>query len=146
MHKSMFSNQVGVGGILSRSLILYVPMRQITSYCGNVRAPALRRLLAVFFAVAYLWVGFAGEISCAGESLFTGSLLAVNAASDDVDEGSNKTPTVVDHCYSCAPITIPVAIQVSVPASIPIGLSFSISTISIWETRLLDPPPPKSPT
>jgi hypothetical protein len=25
-------------------------------------------------------------------------------------------------------------------------LSFSISTISIWETRLLDPPPPKSPT
>lgn len=121
-------------------------MTRIASYCGNVRAPALRRLLVVFFAVAYLWVGFAGEISCAGESLFTGLLLGASAAPDDVDEGSNKTPTVVDHCYSCAPITIPVVIKVSVPASTPISLSFSISTISIWETRLLDPPPPKTLT
>lgn len=122
------------------------PMRRRTSYCGNVHAPACRRLLVVFFAVAYLLVGFGGEVLCAGDSLFTGMLLSVSAAPDEVDDGLKKMPTVVDHCYTCAPITIPVAIQVSVPTSAPIGLSFSIYTISIWETRLLDPPPPKTLT
>ena len=121
-------------------------MRRRTSYRGNFRAPAPRRLLVVFFALAYLLVGFGGEVSCAEESLFTGVLLSVSAAPDEVDDGLKKTPTVVDHCYTCAPITIPVTIQISVPASAPIGLSFSICTISIWETRLLDPPPPKALT
>lgn len=122
------------------------PMRRKTSYCRNFRAPAFRRFFVVFFAVAYLVVGFGGEVSCAEESLFTSLVLSVSAAPDEPDEGSKKTPAVVDHCYTCAPITIPVAIQVSVSASAPTGLSFSIDTISIWETRLLDPPPPKDLT
>lgn len=137
--------QVGSGIACSR-LILEVSMRRRTGYSGNFRAPTCRRLLVAFIAVAYLLVGFAGEVSCAGESLFTGVLLSVSAAPDEVDNGSKKAPTVDDHCYTCAPITIPVTIQVSVPASAPIGLSFSIYTISIWETRLLDPPPPKALT
>ncbi len=121
-------------------------MRRRTGYSGKFRAPARRRLLVAFIALAYLLVGFGGEVSCAGEALFTGVLLSVSAAPDEVDNGSKKAPTVVDHCYACAPITIPVTIQVSVPASAPIGLSFSIYTISIWEARLLDPPPPKALT
>lgn len=121
-------------------------MRRKTNYCRYFRAPACRRLLVVFFAVAYLVVGFGGEVSCAEESLFTSLVLGVSSAPDELDEGSKKTPAVVDHCYTCAPITIPVAIQVSVPGSAPIGLSFSIYRISIWETRLLDPPPPKALT
>lgn len=122
-------------------------MRRKTSYCRIFRAPACRRLLVAFLAVAYLVVGFGGEVSCAEETLsFTSLVLSVSAAPDELDEGSKKTPAVVDHCYTCAPITIPDAIQVSVPASAPIGLSFSVYTISIWETRLLDPPPPKALT
>lgn len=121
-------------------------MRRRTGYSGKYRAPACRRLLVAFIAVAYLLVGFGGEVSCAEESLFTGVLFSVSAAPDEIDNGSKTTPTVVDHCYTCAPTTIPAAIQVSVPASTPIGLSFSICTISIWETRLLDPPPPKALT
>lgn len=119
-------------------------MRRRLSYRGNVRAPACRRLLVVLFTLAYLFVGFGGEVLCAGESLFTSVLLSVSVAPEEVDDGLKKAPTVVDHCYTCAPITIPVVTQVSVPASAPIGLSFSIHTISIWETRLLDPPPPKT--
>jgi hypothetical protein len=121
-------------------------MRQRISNRGNFRASAPRRLLVVFLAVAYLLVGFGGEVLCAGEPLFTGLVLSLSAAPDDVDEGSKKTPTVVDHCYTCAPTTIPAAIQVSVPASAQISLSFSIHTITIWETHLLDPPPPKAST
>lgn len=116
-----------------------------TSYRGNSLALACRRLLVAFFAVAYLWGGFAGEISCAGEVLVVGSLFDVSTG-PDVDGGSKKAPTVVDHCYSCAAIVIPVAIQVSVPTSALTGLSFSIDMIRIWETRLLDPPPPKTLT
>ena len=68
-------------------------MMRRTSYRGNFPAPACRRLLVAFFAVAYLWVGFAGEVSCAGELLVVGSLFDVSAGPDDVDEGSKKAPT-----------------------------------------------------
>ena len=80
---------------------------------------------------------------CAGEAISIGSRFDVNVASNDVDEGSKNTPTVVDHCYTCTPITIADAAPVPVPAGAPIGLSFSDNTISIWDPRLLDPPPPK---
>lgn len=123
---------------------MQAPMRRRTSYFGNFRAPACRRLFVLFVAAAYLLVGFAGEVSCAEETLFTSLLLSVSAPPDEVDEGAKKTPTVVDHCYTCAAITIPVATQVFVPASAPISLSFSIHTIPIWEARLLDPPPPRA--
>lgn len=118
-------------------------MRQRTGSCGSFRVPAFRRLLVAFFALAYVWVGFVGEIMCAREVISIGSVLDVDVVSNEADEGSKSTPTVVDHCYSCAPITIAEATQVPVPASAPIGLSFSVYTISIWDTRLLDPPPPK---
>jgi len=63
---------------------------------------------------------------CASEAISIGSRFDVN----DVDERSKSTATVVDHCYSCAPITLGEATQVPVPASAPIGLSFSVHTIS----------------
>lgn len=118
-------------------------MRRRNGSCGNFRVPAFRRLLVAFFAVAYLWVGFVGEIVCASEAISIGSRFDVNVAANDVDEGTKGTPTVVDHCYSCVPITVAEATQVPVPANAPIGLSFSVHTIGIWDTRLLDPPPPK---
>ena len=118
-------------------------MRRRTHSFGNLRVPAFRRLLVAFLAVAYLWVGFVGEVVCAGEVISIGSHFDVNIMSNDVDEGSKSTPTVVDHCYTCIPITVADATQVPVPASAPAGLSFSVYTISIWERRLLDPPPPK---
>ncbi len=123
-----------------------VAMRRRTGCSGNSYAPAWRRLFVAFVAVAYLLVGFAGEVSCAEGPLFSSLFFCVSAAPDEVDEGAKKTPTVVDHCYTCAPIDIPLAIQVFVPASALIGLSFVIYTFSIWETRVLDPPPPKELT
>jgi hypothetical protein len=100
-------------------------------------------LTAVIVAV-YAFVGFGGEISCAEEALITGLSLELSAASGKADEGSKQTPTVVDHCYTCVPITIPAALQVSEPLGVSADLSFASDTILLIEARLLDPPPPKA--
>jgi hypothetical protein len=130
--------------IASASLILMALMRRKTDQRGNVRAPGFRRLLTIVVAAAYLMVGFAGEVSCAEETLQAAASLDATAGLATTDEGSKKTPTVVDHCYTCAPITIPVAIQISAPISVSIGPDFPNDTIVVIEKRFLDPPPPKT--
>jgi hypothetical protein len=120
-------------------------MRRKTDQRGNLRAPVFRRLLSIVVAAAYLMVGFAGEVSCAEETLPAAvALLDAAAGLATTDEGSKKSPTVVDHCYTCAPITIPVAIQISAPAGVSIGPDFPNDTIVVIEKRFLDPPPPKT--
>ena len=118
-------------------------MKQRIGQRGRVRAPVFRRLLIVFLAAAYLLVGFAGEVSCAEESLPAVASLDASAEMDKTNEDSKTTPTVVEHCYTCAPLTIPVGLQISEPVSAPIGLSFAIQTITVVDRLLLDPPPPK---
>jgi hypothetical protein len=49
-------------------------------------------------AVAYLLVGFGGEISCAEETLAINSSFDVSAVADKSDEGSKKAPEIVEHC------------------------------------------------
>ena len=96
-------------------------------------------------AVVYVIVGFAGEISCAEESLgIPEKSVSLDVASDKADPNTKKGLTVVDHCYTCAPLVIPVAAAVCVPASLPAAMSFDCSTIPALEARLLDTPPPKS--
>jgi hypothetical protein len=106
----------------------------------------IRRVLVAFLAVMYLVVGFAGEISCAEESLITSSPIRTSAASDKADEGSKKTLTVVEHCYTCVPITIPAAAQISEPLCVSVNLSFPSDAVIVIEAPLIDPPPPKTST
>jgi hypothetical protein len=119
--------------------------RQISKKLPGPQASRIRRVLVAFLAAAYLVVGFAGEISCAEESLIT-SPIPTSAASDKSDEGSKKTPTVVEHCYSCVPMTIPAAAQISEPVSVSVGLSFPSDVMIVIEALLIDPPPPKTST
>ena len=51
---------------------------------------------------------------------------------------------VVEHCYTCAPLTIPAAIQIALPVSISVIFPSRERPIILVEKRLLDPPPPKS--
>lgn len=105
----------------------------------------LRKALLMFLMAAYVLVGFAGEISCAEESLgIPEKSLSVDVTSDQADPNTKKSPTVVDHCYTCAPLVIPVAAAVCAPASLSGTMSFGCSTIPALEARLLDTPPPKS--
>jgi hypothetical protein len=118
--------------------------RQIRQNLSSQQASCTRRVLIAFLALAYLMVGFAGEISCAEETLVTSGPISTTMALDESDAGSKKTPTVVEHCYTCAPVTIPAAAQISEPVSVSADLSFPSDAIIVVEARLIDPPPPKT--
>ena len=112
------------------------------------RGPALRRLLTALLAVAYLVVGFAGEVSCAGETLEIASASfanasEVNAATEKSDEGSKRAPTVVEHCYTCVPLLMPAPVQVAEPSAQPVKLSFQAPMLVREAHPSLDTPPPK---
>ncbi|MCK9908011.1 hypothetical protein MXD81_02640 [Microbacteriaceae bacterium K1510] len=68
---------------------------------------------------------------------------SISTASDKADEGSKKAPTVVEHCHTCAPITVPVAASVYIPVSMSLQMSFSSDGAVDLEVRLPEPPPPK---
>ena len=118
-------------------------MKRKTDQRWNARAPALRRLLIIFLAAAYLMVGFGGEVSCAEETLPAGGSLDASAGPATMDEGSKKTPTVVEHCYTCAPVVMPALVPVAEPSAEPIKLSFEALTFLLEDHPGLDTPPPK---
>jgi len=129
--------------IASQSLIFMAPMKRRTNHRRASVAPVYYRLLIAFLAVAYLVVGFAGEIACAEESLFISAAFEVGAIIDKADEGSKATPTVVEHCYSCAPLVMPARVEIAEPSAQPVELSFEALTFLLEDHLELDTPPPK---
>jgi hypothetical protein len=120
--------------------------RPIRRNLSSPQTSRTRRVLIAFLALAYLVVGFAGEISCAEETLVTSGPINTTTALDEPDAGSKRTPTVVEHCYTCAPVTIPAAAQISEPVSVSADLSIPSDAITVVEARLIEPPPPKTST
>ena len=118
-------------------------MKRTTDHRCIPRKP-VRRVLMAMLAVIYVLVGFGGEISCAEESLTTEVSYDISALPDQADQSSKNTKVVVEHCYTCAPLTIPAAIQIALPVSVSVHRSLSNDPIIVVEKRLLDPPPPKS--
>jgi len=115
------------------------------------RVSALRRLLTALLAVVYLLVGFAGEISCAEETLEIANASVVNssvvnAATEKSDEGSKRAPAVVEHCYTCVPLLMPALALVAEPSAQPVRFSFQAPTFVLEDHPGLDTPPPKHPT
>lgn len=131
---------------VTRQSSTIIQMPRATDHKNAPHASATRRVLKTLLVVAYLVVGFGGEISCAKESLSTEASLDLSAASAGAEEGSKKAPTVVEHCYTCVPLTIPAAIQIFEPVGVSVGLSFRSNSIIVVERRFLDPPPPKTST
>jgi hypothetical protein len=118
-------------------------MRRKTDQRGNVRGPVLRRLLTILLAAAYLMVGFAGEISCAEETLPAAASLDASAGLATTNEGSKKAPEVVEHCYTCVPLLMPALVLVAQPSAKPVKLSFEAPTFLLEDHPGLDTPPPK---
>ncbi len=117
--------------------------RQIGQNLPTPQASRIRRGLIAFLAAAYLLVGFAGEISCAEETLATTSSFGVSAVTGKSDEGSKKIPEVVEHCYTCAPVLISAPVSVSEPLAEPVKLSFDAPMFVLEDHSGLDTPPPK---
>jgi hypothetical protein len=121
-------------------------MLRTTDHKNAPGASAIRCVLRALLVAAYVIVGFAGEISCVEESLSFQASLDITAVSGGAKEGSKKAPTVVEHCYTCVPLTIPAAIQIFEPVGVSVGLSFRSDSIIVVERGFLDPPPPKTST
>jgi len=117
--------------------------RQIGQTLPRTPAPGIRRVLTALLIATYVFVGFGGEISCAEETLASSSSLDASAVTDKSDEGSKKTPTVVEHCYTCAPVVMPALVPVAEPSAEPIKLSFEAPTFLLEVHPGLDTPPPK---
>jgi hypothetical protein len=118
-------------------------MRQAAAHRGAPRASAFRRLLTALLAVAYLLVGFGGEISCAEETLAINSSFDVTAVADKSDEGSKKAPEIVEHCYTCVPLVMPAPVLVAEPSAEPVKISFKAPMFILEDHPGLDTPPPK---
>jgi hypothetical protein len=100
-------------------------------------------VLTALLVATYVIVGFGGEISCAVETLETANSLGASAVTEKSDEGSKKTPTVVEHCYTCAPVVMPALAPVAEPSAEPVKLSFETPTFLLEDHPGLDTPPPK---
>ncbi len=111
--------------------------------CHKCRISALRRLLTALLAVAYLLVGFGGEISCAEETLAINSSFDVSAVADKSDEGSKKAPEIVEHCYTCVPLVMPAPVLIAEPSAEPTTLLFKALPFPVEDHPGLDTPPPK---
>jgi hypothetical protein len=104
---------------------------------------ALRRVLMALLAVAYLFVGFAGEISCAEETLATAGSPDANVVADKSDETSKKAPEIVEHCYTCVPLVMPAPVHIAEPSAEPVKVSFHAPVFALEDHPGLDTPPPK---
>ncbi len=100
-------------------------------------------MLTSLLVAAYVIVGFGGEVSCAEETLTPGTSAEVIVVADGASEGSKQAPATVEHCYTCAPLVMPVLLLVAEPLAQPIKLSFDAPTFVIEDHPGLDTPPPK---
>jgi hypothetical protein len=94
-------------------------------------------------AVAYLFVGFAGEISCAEETLVTAGSLDATAGADKSGETSEKAPPIVEHCCTCVPLVMPAPVPIAEPSAEPVKARFGAPVFVLEDHPGLDTPPPK---
>ena len=106
-------------------------------------ASALRKLVVAFLTMAYVVVGIGGEISCAEETLEIAGQVATDVAQDKADQGTKKSVTVVDHCYTCVPLLLPAPVLVAEPSAKPAALAFATPMFFLEDHPGLDTPPPK---
>lgn len=118
-------------------------MRRQIAHSSRSFGPALRGFLTVFLTVAYIVVGFVGEISCAEETLASADRVEAGDAPAKADQGSKKPTVVVDHCYTCIPVLLPAPVLLAEPTATPVALSFMTPTFLLEDYPGLDTPPPK---
>lgn len=102
----------------------------------------------MLLAVAYVVVGFSGEVSCANEQGASAEQIEIAGAPAQTDQGktdqrSKKPIAVVDHCYTCVPLLIPAPILVAAPAAKSVLLAYASPAFSLEDHPELDTPPPK---
>lgn len=100
----------------------------------------------MFLTLAYIIVGISGEIACAQETLEATDQVTVDDPQDKADQGTTKSVTVVDHCYTCVPLLLPAPVLVAEPPAKPAALAYTTPTFLLEDHPGLDTPPPKGLT
>jgi hypothetical protein len=123
-------------------------MKRQIGHRSRFFTPAFRGRLTVLLTLAYVVVGFAGEIACASETLVCADQIEIadapaSADQGKSDQGSKKPVTVVDHCYTCVPLLIPAPVLVAEPAAKSAPPAYATPTFLIEDHPGLDTPPPK---
>ena len=136
-------------------------MRRWSGRRSRCSARVLRHLLTVVLALAYIFVGFGGEISCAQETLENNAAIDVSVSPESkspeskslesispgqAEQGSSKATQVVDHCYTCVPLLIPAPVLIAEPLARPAELPLLEATVLVEDHPGLDTPPPKRPS
>ena len=122
--------QAGIcDSVRSRSLLSVALMKRQIGHRSRSFARGLRGRLTVLLTVAYVVVGFTGEISCASETLASADQIEASDIPVKTDPGSKKPVTVVDHCYTCVPLLIPPPVLVAEPAAKAVSLAYATPTI-----------------
>ena len=123
-------------------------MKRQIGHRSRAFAPSFRGLLTVLLTLAYVVVGFAGEIACAGETLASEDRIEIADApgytdQGKADQGTKKPVTVVDHCYTCVPLLIPAPVLGVEPAAKAVPPAYVTPTFLLEDQPGLDTPPPK---
>lgn len=134
--------------VRARSLLSVTSMKRQIGHRSRSCATRLRGLLTVLLAVAYVVVGFRGEISCASEQIARADQVEIadapaKADQGKTDQGSKKPIAVVDHCYTCVPLLIPAPILVAAPAAKSVSPAYAAPAFLLEDHLELDTPPPK---
>lgn len=121
-------------------------MRRQIGHKSRSFARAWAGFFTAFLLVSYVIVGIAGEIACAQETLESTGQVMVGAAQDKADQRTQKSVTVVDHCYTCVPLLLPPPVLLAEPSAKPAALAFTTPTFLLEDHPGLDTPPPKGLT
>ncbi len=118
-------------------------MRRHNGHKSRSLARARRGLLVALLTLAYVVVGFAGEMACARETLELANQVTADAPRDKADQGTKTSVAVVDHCYTCVPLLLPSPVLVVAPSAKPAALAFATPTFRLEDHPGLETPPPK---
>ena len=118
---------------------------RVSQRLPRLQASRVRRMLLMFLAFAYLFVGLAHTISCTDEAVAFAITADTGTASDDGSDqsGTKKSPVFAEHCYVCAPVLMPALIPDAGLSARPVKLSFAAPALLLEEHSRLDTPPPK---
>lgn len=119
-------------------------MPHVTSTIETRRQRTPRGIAAVFVLMAYIFVGFAGEIFCSRETLASVNQIEVGDAPAQSDQEPKKSAAVVDHCYTCAPSLLPEQVLVVERSALTVRRAFGRPLLLFEIAPGLDTPPPRS--
>jgi hypothetical protein len=109
------------------------------------QAPHVRRILLMFFAFVYLFVGLAHTVACVDQAVAASISVDMKAASNEGsdDSGQAHSQAAAEHCSACAPVQMPSLVSVAVPSAYQVKLVFVTPALLLADHPRLDPPPPK---